>query len=954
MPTRYTTNEVIEVLPGLKQAGGEWKGPCPLCGGNDRFRIMPTQDGAAFGCRGCLDPPNDPSKVHFRELMALLHERLGGTQRPGTYDTPFVAHTCTRLCVAYRLVETSQRLTSHRKNEGESGNAKNWTTPKLRPRPRTYAEIHAPPGDYDAAYVVLAEGTKSAFAIVDVGYQAATWNGGSGKNAIQQANFAPLAGKHVLVWPDGDVPGLRAARELQQKLAKVAASVRVVDVTLLGVDPNNPPARRGKDAADVAADVRQSIIMATMTAPEDAVDLPAPTADLTGTATEYSDQWELTPTADAQRLLRRYAADLLVVFDSEGTADLMMATKSIWRLDRGRIEAAQIATAKEWEGAAFTLADYNDAVEVRRHAITLASPQGQEKALKMTAAAYNRLRDQGELPDELTSCDQPRLDADRLCLGAPNGVLDVTTGRMLSARDARDRYITRMLPDPYDEDARHPLVDKLFERMDDEEREWLFQAMGYALRGYCEERIYVVKGDTKAGKTSVADALRYSLGDEYASKLPSNTFTASGWESRDRAEPSKFYVANGFRIAVLDEPIFGRRGQLEWAVVKDITGSMSGTARQLNKNPVPLNYTATMFWLMNNWPVVPTQGDGGAVQERLRAIEWQTIPLRDRDPRLKKLFTMDSEARQALVALMVRYCIETTSPPDDVRTVTAARGELLNNSKGEVVLWLEKNLMRDRHATLPTTELWDALIRDLGDDDGNLDNWTKTRVTRKARSIFDLPLAGNIGGSARGWEGVRLRTAADDQLDEDQDAAMDTVYCVDCDALVTEGTERCANCQKAGGDPPASGAGGGDSASTAATLRPTQPPLSAAIAARLEPLETQTVPMAYELRGWAEMGALRGIRAAIETNPAVMPPQVVDGYGGADAVLDGITGPLLKTWTRDSRGLTFGGVAERIEGLDWTECLQHLRRGHAEAEAAARKSMDQRVANWLGRALQPE
>ena len=181
----------------------------------------------------------------------------------------------------------------------------------------------------------------------------------------------------------------------------------------------------------------------------------------------------------------------------------------------------------------------------------------------MTAAAYNRLRDQGELPSALSSCDQPRLDADRLCLGAPNGVLDVTTGRMLSPREARDRYITRMLPDPYDEDARHPLVDKLFERMDDAEREWLFQAMGYSLRGYCEERIYVVKGDTKAGKTSVGDALRYSLGDEYASKLPSNTFTASGWESRDKAEPGKFFVANGFRVAVLDEPIFGRRGQLE-------------------------------------------------------------------------------------------------------------------------------------------------------------------------------------------------------------------------------------------------------------------------------------------------------------------------------------------------------------------------------------------------------
>ena len=965
MPTGYTIDEVIGVLPDLKQAGGEWKGPCPLCGGDDRFRVTNQNGTAGFGCRGCLDPPNDPDKAHFRDLMAMLKERLGRDRRPETYDTPFVAHICTRLCVAYSLVETSQRLTSHRKNEGESGGSKNWTYPKMRPRPRTYALLHAPLGDYDAAYVVLAEGTKSAFAIVDAGYQAATWNGGSGSNAVQMANFAPLTGKHVLIWPDGDVPGLTAARAIQQKLGKVAASVRVVDVTLMGVDPSNPPARRGKDAADVAAEVRQSIITATMTAPENAIDLPAPTADLTGTATEYSDQWELTPTADTQRLLRGYAADLLVVFDSEGTADLMMAAKSIWRLDRGRLEAAQIATAKEWEGAAFTLADYNDAVEVRKHAVTLASPQGQEKAFKMTAAAYNRLRDQGELPSALSSCDQPRLDADRLCLGAPNGVLDVTTGRMLSPREARDRYITRMLPDPYDEDARHPLVDKLFERMDDAEREWLFQAMGYSLRGYCEERIYVVKGDTKAGKTSVGDALRYSLGDEYASKLPSNTFTASGWESRDKAEPGKFFVANGFRVAVLDEPIFGRRGQLEWSVVKDVSGSMSGTARQLNKNPVPLNYTATMFWLMNDWPTLPTEGDGGAVQERLRAIEWQTIPEGERDPNLKKLFLMDAKARQTLVALMVRYCIETKTPPDDVRTVTAARSEMLNSSKGEVVLWLEKNLIRDSHGTLATTELWEALTKDLGDDDGNLDNWTKARVTRRARGIFDLPLAAHISGTTnRGWEGIRFKRADDQTIDDEQ---ADLV----CFAPLPGGGECGQPLNDAGecdvgdthedGAPPAAGghgavAGGDSGSAPTSTAPPQQGSLLEHVEARLDAM-TVPAPNAHinpqyqpmgELWPWAMAGALRGMRAAMLDNPALIPPAWVD----AAWILNDLEEQAKAVGSRG--GGPAGKVEQRIEQQDWKTNLADLRREVARLDAERGRGLAGALAQFVGEMAQPQ
>lgn len=35
--------------------GGEWSGPCPSCGGNDRFRIWPEQNNGdgSFWCRGC-------------------------------------------------------------------------------------------------------------------------------------------------------------------------------------------------------------------------------------------------------------------------------------------------------------------------------------------------------------------------------------------------------------------------------------------------------------------------------------------------------------------------------------------------------------------------------------------------------------------------------------------------------------------------------------------------------------------------------------------------------------------------------------------------------------------------------------------------------------------------------------------------------------------------------------
>lgn len=52
---------------GLKKAGGEYKGPCPICGGNDRFHIKEAKNGATLvHCRqGCT----------YAEIMRELETR---------------------------------------------------------------------------------------------------------------------------------------------------------------------------------------------------------------------------------------------------------------------------------------------------------------------------------------------------------------------------------------------------------------------------------------------------------------------------------------------------------------------------------------------------------------------------------------------------------------------------------------------------------------------------------------------------------------------------------------------------------------------------------------------------------------------------------------------------------------------------------------------------------------
>jgi DNA primase len=43
---------LLDLVPNLRRAGGEYAGPCPWCGGRDRFRVWPTGH-ARWWCRQC-------------------------------------------------------------------------------------------------------------------------------------------------------------------------------------------------------------------------------------------------------------------------------------------------------------------------------------------------------------------------------------------------------------------------------------------------------------------------------------------------------------------------------------------------------------------------------------------------------------------------------------------------------------------------------------------------------------------------------------------------------------------------------------------------------------------------------------------------------------------------------------------------------------------------------------
>jgi len=97
-----------------------------------------------------------------------------------------------------------------------------------------------------AAPVVLCEGEKSADAAAELlpHYVATCWPNGA--QSHHKADFSPLAGREVLLWPDNDAGGLACMQALAGQLQKIGATVRTVAIEVF--KPGD-----GEDAADALA-----------------------------------------------------------------------------------------------------------------------------------------------------------------------------------------------------------------------------------------------------------------------------------------------------------------------------------------------------------------------------------------------------------------------------------------------------------------------------------------------------------------------------------------------------------------------------------------------------------------------------------------------------------------------------------------------------------------------------
>lgn len=258
-------------------------------------------------------------------------------------------------------------------------------------------------------------------------------------------------------------------------------------------------------------------------------------------------------------------------------------------------------------------------------------------------------------------------DADPYLLNTQSGVVDLRTLDLEAHHP--DQHHTKITSGSYDPDCDQSLWLSFMEQVqpDEEMRTYLQKLAGLSLLGEVELHIMpILIGSGGNGKGTFVETLAHALGD-YATVVPSALFMTV----KDNAEAASPAVAalRGKRLAIGSET--EERQRLAGALVKQLTGGDTITARQLYKEPIVFQPSHTFMMVTNHLPLV--RGDDEAIWQRLAVVPFD-IKIRGTDmddPQLKsKLFLQADAIVTWAVQGYALYREEGLKPPKRMRDAT--------------------------------------------------------------------------------------------------------------------------------------------------------------------------------------------------------------------------------------------------------------------------------------------
>lgn len=502
---------------------------------------------------------------------------------------------------------------------------------------------------------------------------------------------------------------------------------------------------------------------------------------------------ELTPDGDAFRILERNHERLLIAAQPGSYPEIyVLDSDGLWNNDPADFLSIHQRTITEFATEIARLGSQDQITGLKaervgravQDCISRKSIGKAEEARKSIGSLVAQIPDlsQDDLPYWATVLNRCRLedvDSDTTCIAAPNGVVDLNTGRLLDADSGSRRLLTRRyaLPDPYRRGAAHTRVEQLFSHMPSADAAYLSAELGYCLWGAPSRRVLFLIGEGGGGKTTLTNAIRASFGP-LVSRPNSRSISKDPNDRPTDNDAWAEYFVTPYRFAIFEEVA---DVQIKEERVKERSGDVDEiTYSRKYENPVRRRPTATMTFVSNDTPKQIGLKDK-ALRDRMRILPYHPVPAEQQDGSLKFAWQgQDEEAqkmRQAFVAYLVNFCLvhplgqPPTPPPSQLETVQ----EWADAELGEFGQWVKANLIEAPSDFAVIEEVWRAAKQQFSTDRADtIHGVRRSGFPAYARSIIPkLPKASRARsrGLAYGWAGWRL--LSDDDLPFVDEAEME-------------------------------------------------------------------------------------------------------------------------------------------------------------------------------------
>jgi putative DNA primase/helicase len=262
-----------------------------------------------------------------------------------------------------------------------------------------------------------------------------------------------------------------------------------------------------------------------------------------------------------------------------------------WRVDRtgSRLNQMVDGCVKEWLREAAGIDDHDQKKKASKRGLSLGDRSERDAALEMMKH------------QPMIMIEGDAVDAEPSLLGVPNGLLDLSTGELLT--NAREHHITKSIEAAFDPAATSPRWEAFIERVTRDHEglaAFLQRSVGYSLTGLTAEHVFwFLHGCGKNGKSVFMETMQ-ALSGEYGRRASDRLFSIS----RNGGDAPLDEIAGlpGVRMLFGSETADGVR--LNEKLVKDLTGGDTLRGRRLYCDGFDFTPSAKLWMFGNHKPEI--------------------------------------------------------------------------------------------------------------------------------------------------------------------------------------------------------------------------------------------------------------------------------------------------------------------------------------------------------------